>query len=122
MKDASFDLDHHTIRVLDGPYLQDGEPTVAAREFAATLIGLFERMRTFAAKRYLAIYNDSWREHGDPVLDERTFCSRLMNPKIVLYDEVGAAAIYFDDSSMFAGHSIEVSVDDGEIVHASLVG
>jgi hypothetical protein len=122
MREASFDLDSHTIRVLDGSYLQNGEPTVAAREFAATLIGLFDRMRVFAAKRCLALYNDNWRRQGDPVLDERQFCSRLTNPGIVLYDEIGGAAVYFDDSNMFAGHWVEVLIFDGEISDASMIG
>ena len=122
MRDASFDIDGHTIRVLEGPHLQDAEPTVAAREFASALIGLLDRMRELAAKRHLAVYNDNWREKGDPRLDEREFCSRLTNPEIVLYDEVGAAAVYFEDSNMFAGHSIEVSIDHGEMTDASLIG
>jgi len=122
MKDATFTVDGHGVRVLDGPYLHDGEPTSDAHEFAASLIALLDEMRVFAAKRYLEIYNDTWREEDDPVLDEREFCARLTNPSIVLYDETGAATIYFGDSDMFAGHWIEVSVDDGEIAYASMVG
>ena len=122
MKDATFRLDDHEIRVLDGPYLLDGEPTSEASEFAATLSGLLDEMRAFAAQRYLEIYNDTWRQEDDPIIDEREFCARLTNPSIVLYDEIGAATIYFNDSDMFAGHSIEVSVDGGNIAYASMVG
>lgn len=122
MKEATFTLDGHNIRVLDGPYLHDSEPTPAAHEFAANLLHLLDDMRVLAAQRYLEIYNDAWREENDPIVDEREFCARLTNPSIVLYDEIGAATIYFDDSNMFAGHSIGVSVDGGKLAHASMVG
>ena len=122
MSDATFILDGHEIRILDGPYLLNGKPILAAHEFAARLIGYLNEMRLFAAKRYLRIYNNNWRDEDDPILDEHQFCDRLTNPSIVLYDEIGAAIIYFDDLGMFAGHSIEVSVDEGKIAHASIVG
>jgi hypothetical protein len=122
VKDATFTLDGHEIRVLDGPYLRDGVPTAEARAYAATLVGLLDAMRVFAAVRYLPIYNDSWREEDDLAINEAEFCERLTNPGIVLYDEMGAAVVYFDDSDMFAGHTIEVSVDNGKITHASMLG
>ena len=120
MKDASITLDGHNIRVSDGPYLQDGEPTEAAHQFAATLIGWLDEMRVFAAQQFLETYNDVWREEDDPTIDEREFCARLVNPTIVIYDDIGAANVYFDDSDMFAGHSIEVSVYKGKMAHASM--
>ena len=86
------------------------------------LISNFHEMKMFAAKEYLDVYNESWREEDSPILNEQEFRSRLNNPSIVIYDELGAATIYFEDSNMFAGHSIEVSVDDNEIAYASLVG
>ncbi len=122
MPAVNFKQDGHDIRVLEGPYLQDGEPTASAYEFATTLIGLLDQMRTFAAQKFLSIYNDTWREEEEPILDDREFCARLTNPSFVLYDEQGAATIYFDDSDMFAGHSIDVSVRDGQPKHASMVG
>ena len=122
MNNSTFSLSGHDVRVLNGSYLHDGKLTSDAHAFAASLIGLLDEMRAFAAKRYLDIYNDSWREDDDPVLDEEGFCAQLTNPSIVLYDELGAAMIYFDDSGMFAGHSIQVSVDGGKIARASMVG
>jgi hypothetical protein len=122
MSDATLKIDGYDIRVLDGPYLRAGIPTPEARDFASQLIGMLDKMRAFAAKRYLAIYNETWREEHDPVLTEQEFCSRLVQPSIVLYDEIGSAVVYFGDSDMFAGHSIEVSIDSGEIAFASMVG
>ena len=122
MKDATLEVDGHIISVLEGPYLHAGIPTTDASDFATRLVGMIDQMRDFAAKQYLAIYNDTWREEEDPILTAVEFFSRLNRPSIVLYDEIGAAAIYFEDSDMFAGHSIEVSIDSGRISHASLVG
>ncbi len=122
MKDATLEIDGHTISVLEGPYLNAGIPTSDASDFASVLVGMLDQMRVFAAKQYLAIYNDTWREEDGPILSADEFCSRLIRPSIVLYDEIGAAAIYFEDCDMFAGHSIEVSIDSGEIVRVSLVG
>jgi len=122
MSDAIFETEGHKIRVLDGPYLASGAPTPAAYEFARQLLGMLDQMRAFAAKEHLATYNDAWREDDEPVLTADDFSSRLTDPSIVLYDEIGAASIYFRDSNMFFGHSIEVSLNDGNITHSSIVG
>jgi hypothetical protein len=122
MKDLTFEIDGYVVRVLEGPYWEEGKPTPAARELAAHLIKQLDEMRAFASQKYLDLYNDTWREDDDPILNQEEFCSRLIDPGIVLYDELGAAAIYFDDSEMFAGHSIEVWVEEGKIVNAKMVG
>jgi hypothetical protein len=122
MPDIMFTLNDHEVQILDGPYRNGCEPTSDAHEFAVTLIQSLDDMRVFAAQQYLKIYNDTWRKKDAPLIDEATFCNRLTNPRIVLYDEVGMAVVYFDDSEMFAGHSIEVSIDEGNMTHASIVG
>jgi hypothetical protein len=48
--------------------------------------------------------------------------SHLVNPSITLYDELGAAIVYFEDDDMFAGHYIEVVVNNGVPQHAGLAG
>lgn len=122
MDDPKLEIEGYQVTVMHGAYTVDGHPTAAATEYALQLIGLLDQMRDFAAIEYLPLYNDSWREEDAPTLTREEFMSRLTNPLIVLYDELGAAAIYFDDSDMFAGHAIEVSVEPGQIVDASLVG
>lgn len=122
MSDSTFELQGHSIRVSEGPYLVDGQATEAAREFAKELIKMFDEMRQFAAKERLALYNEQWREDEDPVLSEEEFAGQLTDPAIVLYDELGAACVYFGDSDMFDGHSIEVSVDQGKIAYTTMVG
>lgn len=110
------------VDVMDGPYVHDGQPTAAAREFAAKLIGQLDELRRYAAGELLDLYNDTWREDEDPELNEDEFCSRLTNPSITVYDEVGSAAVYFDTSEMFSDHAVEVWIDGGEIASASMVG
>ncbi|HET7460129.1 MAG TPA: DUF2262 domain-containing protein [Longimicrobium sp.] len=120
--DVTMEIDGHVVDVIPGPYVHDGKPTAAAREFAAKLIGQLGEMRRYAAGELLDLYNDTWREGEDPELDEDEFCSRLTNPSITLYDEAGSAAVYFDTSAMFSDHAIEVWIDGGEIASASMVG
>jgi hypothetical protein len=124
MTQVTLDIDGNRVKILEGPYIQDGQPTPHAREFASTLVRQLDEMRAFAATEYLALYNDTWRdeEEGDPLLDEHEFRARLIGASIVLYDELGSATVFFGDSGMFAGHSIMISVDGGTIRDASLVG
>lgn len=122
METVTFTLDGREVSVSSGPYLRDGEPTPEAREFAESLIGQLDDMRAVAAAEYLDTYNETWRPAGQPTLDEVAFCARLVRPSIVLFDEVGAAAVYFGDSGMFAGHWIEVSVREGAVGHAVMLG
>ena len=122
MNRVTFEVQGHEVAVLEGPYLQDGVPTSEARAYAATLIGMFDEMRQAAAGKFLQLYNDTWREEEDPELDADGFMKRLVEPSIVLFDEPGNATIFFGDSDMFAGHSIQASVQDGVIEHMTLVG
>lgn len=122
MDDPKLKIEGYEVTVLQGAYTVDGHPTTAATEYALQLIGMLAQMRDFAAIEYLPLYNDTWREEDAPTMTRDQFISRLADPLIVLYDELGTAAIYFDDSGMFAGHAIEVSVESGQIVDASLVG
>jgi hypothetical protein len=55
-------------------------------------------------------------------MDQETFATKLVTPAIVLLDELGAACVYFDDSDLFCGHGIEISVEGTTPIHANLVG
>ena len=124
MEEVTLSIEGHEVRIMEGPYLSDRRPTPDALRFAATLIAQLDAMRGFAADTYLDLYNENWRdeEEGDPILDQHGFRARLVNASIVLYDEPGSATIFFDDSGMFAGHSIMISVHGGAVTRASLVG
>ena len=120
--DTKITIDGYEIRVLEGPYTDGDAATPAATTFARQLIGMLPAMKQFAAQELLDTYNDSWAEDEDDELDAAQFAANLVSPKIVIYDELGAATVYFADSDMFAGHSIEVWINEGEISDASLVG
>ena len=79
-------------------------------------------MKRFATQQLLETFNDSWAEDDDEELEATQFEANLVAPQIVIYDEIGAATVYFADSDMFGGHSIDVSINEGKISDASLVG
>ena len=121
-RQPAFMVDSHGVHVDDGPYVENGVPTNAAREFALYLVGKLDEMRKFASVRFLDTYNDTWRESFDSAIDETEFCSLLKYPSIMLGDLIGSATIIFEDSDMFAGHSIMVSVADRKVIDSSLFG
>jgi len=110
------------ITVLDGPYVVDGKPTPDAVAYYTDLIERMETLRAFAAEALLRLYNEVWLADDIGALDRVAFASRLSNPAIHIYDEVGAAIVYFDDGDMFGGHTIGVSIRDGVPTSAELVG
>jgi len=120
--DVAFSLENYPIHVVDGPYLRNGLPTPAAYEFAATLIRLLDEMRAFASDQHLNTYNNVWREDGEPTVSKSEFRKRLIEPSLVLYDEIGAASIYFGTSEMFDSHSIEVFIENGKVVDTAIAG
>ena len=120
--DASIVVGDHTVEVLDGPYASNGVATQDAIAFAQGLLGRLDEIRRFAAGRLLPLYNDVWRDEDHGELSIADFESNLVDPSVVIYDEVGAALIYFGDSDMFGGHSIEVAVQGSEIIDAEIVG
>lgn len=110
------------ITVLDGPYLQDGRPTDRAVADYTQLMARLEELKGFAADKLLRLYNDTWRDEQIGELDRAGFIGRLSKPSIHLYDELGAAVVYFKDGNMFAGHQIEVHIDGGAPSHAGIIG
>ena len=119
--DSKITVNAHEIRVMEGPYTDGDAATPAATAFAKELIVMLPKMKKFAAQQLLETYNNAWADDGEE-LKASQFEANLVSPQIVIYDEVGAATVYFNDSDMFAGHSVNVSIDKGEIAHASLVG
>lgn len=115
-------IDGYKIRVLDGAYTDGDTPTPAATEFGKQIIAMLPAMKRFASQELLETYNDSWAEDEDEELDAAQFEANLVSPEIVIYDEIGAASVYFQDSDMFAGHLIDVSINEGEVTHATLAG
>ena len=109
------------IKVLDGPYLVDGKPTSEAIDYYCSIVDRLDELRSFAADALLELYNRTWWTDEIGKLDRGGFMSRLTSPSVHLYDELGTALVYFDDGDMFAGHFIELSLEDGVPIDAQLV-
>jgi hypothetical protein len=92
------------------------------QKFAKTLISNLDKYKTRAAETLLSLYNDTWLDEEIGKLTESQFIELLVDPGVVIYDEIGAACIYFNDSDMFAGHFIEVSINKFEINGIGILG
>jgi hypothetical protein len=117
-------LNHNGIPVtiLNGPYTDDDKPTALSVQAYTSLIARLDELRRFASKTLLRLYNDAWINDEIGGIDEKQFMARLINRRVTLYDELGSAVVYFDDSGLFAGHYIEVSIQNGEPVGAGVIG
>lgn len=109
------------IKVLEGPYIVNGKVSAQAKDFATTLIADLEHYKFKASSELLDLYNETWLDEDLGKLSQTQFIQLLTNPRIVLYDEIGAACIYFDDSNMFAGHFIEIHIDNFKSNNISIV-
>lgn len=117
------------ITVLDGPYLEDGRPTAHAIREIDDLISRLDELKGVAADRLLALYNEAWADDEDDEdgegcgpLDRSGFVARIGTASILLFDELGAAVVLFDDGDLFGGHTIEVDVDEGVPTDARISG
>jgi hypothetical protein len=110
------------ITVLAGPYLIDGRPTEEAVEYYLDVFGHLDDLRQFASEHLLGLYNDAWSDEDEPPMDQETFTTKLVNPAIVLYDEIGGASGFFQDSGLFGGHGIEITLEGTTPRRADLVG
>lgn len=116
---------HHNgvpVTVIDGCYLDHNQPTTSASEYISQLVQGLDAIRQFAADKLTELYNKNWTDDDHPTLNRSSFIERLVNPTITLYDEMGAAVVYFEDSDMFSGHWIEVSVNNGIPEYAGIIG
>jgi hypothetical protein len=122
MKDYTIRIKGNYIRVLDGEYVVDDEPTADARQLAEIIVDSLEKIRRFASRKLRTKYNSAWRDEDKPKLDESNFCVELGKPSIVIYDEIGSAVVYFKPKKIFDGHSVQVSLEAGKPISAMLVG
>lgn len=120
--DLTVQKDGIEIRIMDGPYIEGDQPTVGAIRDYQELIQKLDELKGFAADKLLKKYNEHWLDEKNGKLDRIGFMLRLSNPAIQLYDELGAAAIYFEDGGLFAGHWIEISISEGRPMNAGIIG
>jgi len=85
-------------------------------------IARLEELKGFAADKLLKLYNETWLDAEIGEVDRVGFIARLNKPSIHLYDEIGAAVVYFEDGNLFAGHWIEIHIDTGVPSHAGIIG
>lgn len=120
--DCKIDINGYEVQVIDGAYVKNGQVTDEGKAFAKSLVANLQDYKVRAAANLLSLYNETWKDDEIGELTESQFAELLVAPEIVLYDEIGAAIIYFNDSDMFAGHSVEVSIDEFEVDDIGLVG
>jgi len=120
--DVTLDYRGVRVRILNGPYLEEGRPTTQAVDYYMELFERLDDLRRFAADALLGIYHDSWADDDEPPMDRDSFIAKLVNPAILLMDEIGSACVYFDDSDLFLGHGIEISLSGTTSTDAKLVG
>ena len=121
-KRVRFKCKTQMIDVLEGAYLSAGKPTPEAREFAESILAMMDKIRKFASRKLRSKHNDAWRDEDSPKVDESQFCELLGRPKVVLYDEIGCASIYFSPKYLFDGHGVEVALAAGKAYHATVIG
>lgn len=90
----------------------DPNDLARGRAFVAALERSLPRILSAVAKHLLPLYNDTWR--GDlALLDEEEFIARMsVSSARTGDDEDGANLIYFADGDLFAGHHVEVFLDN----------
>jgi hypothetical protein len=119
---TSLQKDGVAITILDGAYLADGKPTPRAVADYTHLIEQLGTIKAYAADELLELYHDDWLDKKIGRVDRAGFIGMLGKPSINLYDSVGVAAVYFDDGGLFAGHSVEIMIENGRPVSADIVG
>ena len=120
--DVTINQDGVEITVPDGAYLENGQPTARAISDSQELIARLEELKGFAADKLLKLYNETWLDEDIGEVDRTGFMARLNKPSIQLYEEPGFAVVYFEDGNLFAGHWIEVHIDNGVPSHAGIIG
>ncbi len=79
-----------------------------------------ERLRRYAARGLLDIYNEEWND-GD-ALGEDEFIAQMSTESISFHSD-GDAEVYYGEGGLFFGHMIVVSVGSNlEIMDADIAG
>ncbi len=71
------------------------------------------------------LYNDTWADpdQGFSPLPAEEFLERIKLELVDVMDEEGALSLYFDDSDLFGGHTIDLFwTADGRMYDATLAG
>ncbi|MEO1034996.1 MAG: DUF2262 domain-containing protein [Pseudomonadota bacterium] len=120
--DIELEVQGLAVKVLDGAYTADNAITGEGIEFATSIVDDLDAYKTTAADQLVSLYNEVWLDDKIGELSATQIASLLINPKVVIYDVEGAACIYFNDSDMFAGHYVEISIDQFQVNGIGIVG
>lgn len=111
---GSFIWDGRDVSISVDPDEATLESTLA---FAARLLESFEdfvrRSKNELLKECFAMYNDDWRQEGDPVLTANEF---LANFRLTAINILGdkSADFFYSEGGMFGNHSMIPQIFDGE--------
>jgi hypothetical protein len=105
-------------------WLPDGDLAVGlrqARESLAWLQRNEEDARRCIAGAVLEVYNDAWRDEGEPITEDE-FIRRTELVRVGFYDD-GSLVLSYDGRDMFGGHVIDGDFGtDRSFRGANLVG
>jgi hypothetical protein len=110
------------VEVLDGHYLENGQPTDEAIKYYTSIIENVNQLKSFVAAEMLDGYNENWLDEEIGNIDELKFKELISLKSILIFNELGYALAYFDDGDLFGGHSIEISINNGAPEYAQIVG
>lgn len=119
---GSVELIHEGVKlyIYSGPYLENSKPTDLALAYSSEIVKNQDSFRLFAADRLVGIYNKTWLNDEIGSVSKERFSELLFLEEVVLMDEIGFASVVFDSAGLFADHAIEVSLEHGIAVDASI--
>ena len=108
--------------VLEGPYTRGEGISDLGQVFVKDIISKIESYKQYAAEELINLYNETWFDESIGILDKAQLRKKLINPSVVILDSKGAASIFFEESNVFGGHLVEVSIVDHQIYGVELMG
>lgn len=116
-KEYSFEIDK---------YFPEEELEEVFSKSEVFLTEIWQKVKKAICDDLLRMYNETWKDTEDPILNEVQFLNRIKISSIqVWWDEHEPIYIYCDDDGMFGGHWIEIYVGfpgDNRAIEASIVG
>ena len=82
---------------------------------------LIEKVKDYTTHKLLKLKNDLWLEEDEKEVTKKDFKDRMKFTGFYVFSE--SANFYFDDSNLFWGHTIEVTINQNlEFIDANIVG
>ena len=82
---------------------------------------LIEKVKDYTTHKLLKLKNDLWLEEDEKEVTKKDFKDRMKFTGLYIFSE--SANFYLDDSNLFWGHTIEVTVNQNlKFVDANIVG